>query len=282
MDRLDRRPRAAPARGLGAGRRGQPERGAYARVTARFRSTPAEKVAAIEAEYEDALKAFSEAYKAAKTDEEKQKISRNEYPKSEKWFPRLMEIAKAHPADPAAVKALSWVVNQDDDSEAGHEALAVLARDHMASPELTDVVDGLAYSVNADAEAFLRGVADRSPNERSRAARGTRSRSCSSTSQASRSGLPRPSDPEARKIIEKQFDAKKLARLEAVDVAKTAARDREHPRDREGEVRRGQARAEAPRSASAPIATCSRSATSRSARSRPRSRARTSTASRSS
>jgi hypothetical protein len=182
--------------------------------------TPEEKVAAIAVEYEDAMKAFSAAYKAAKTDEEKEKLA-NDRPKAEAWFPRLMEIAKARSADPAAVKALVWVVSHDHDTDTGHEALALLARDHVASPDLVQVVDRFAYSVNPDAEAFLRSVADRNPKEE------VQGRALYALAQLLKNlaDLARQvadaSDPEAQQSAAKDLEGKKLDRIKAVDVAKT-------------------------------------------------------------
>ena len=57
--------------------------------------TPKEKVAAIDEEFEAAQDAFFKEYREAKTDDEKDKLFKEKYPKPDKWFPRLYEIAKA-------------------------------------------------------------------------------------------------------------------------------------------------------------------------------------------
>jgi hypothetical protein len=127
--------------------------------------TPAEKVAAVQAEYDEAMKAFDELYKAAKSPESRQALFAEKYPQPSKWFPRMLEIAKSDPKDPAAALALKWIVSQDSDSEAGGEALAILGRDHCLSPVLAEVADDLAYANRKDAETFLRLVMEKSPHE---------------------------------------------------------------------------------------------------------------------
>jgi hypothetical protein len=127
--------------------------------------TPAEKVAAIEAEYEDAMKAFDKLYEQAKTPEERQALFTDKYPKASNWFPRLLEIAKANPKDAAAFKALKWIVTQDSDADAGSESLAILGRDYVSDPGLAEVADELAYSNRSAAEKFLRVAMQQSPHE---------------------------------------------------------------------------------------------------------------------
>src|SRR5262245_16496222 len=131
--------------------------------------TPAEKVAAIEAEYEDAMKAFDELYKQAKTPEERQALYSDKYPKVSTWFPRLLEIAKANPKDAAAFKALNWIVVQDSDADAASESLSILGRDFVEDVRLADVADELSYSNRTHAEKFLRLAIEKSPHEQVKA-----------------------------------------------------------------------------------------------------------------
>ena len=63
-----------------------------------------------------------------------EKAAQGKFPEAHAWFPRLLEIARAHPSDPASPKALIWVVNRNAESDAGREALGLLVRDHVASP----------------------------------------------------------------------------------------------------------------------------------------------------
>jgi hypothetical protein len=189
------------------------------RPESRAESAPADPVAAIQQEYDDAQKAFSEAYKAADTDSAKQKIIDEKYPKAETWFPRLLEIAKANARQPLGMRALLWIVNQDADSPAGREAVAMLGREHADSPGLTEACDALTYSVGREIEAFLRTAMKSSPHVEVRA------RAAYSLAQVARRSaslsrrLADPSDPEDKKNIEKWYEGR-TDYIAAVDAAK--------------------------------------------------------------
>jgi len=111
--------------------------------------TPAEKYKALVKQYDDAMKAFSTAYQAAKTDEEKQKVFKEKYPNGEKLGPRFLDLADKYPKDPTAFDALVWVVTHSLGSQAKKDspqakALDRLARDHAGSEKLGRVCKELA------------------------------------------------------------------------------------------------------------------------------------------
>jgi hypothetical protein len=178
---------------------------------------PLDKVAAIQAEYDDAVRAFSEAYQKAETDAEKQKLSEEKYPKAETWFPRLLEIGKSK--DPVAAKALVWIVNQDADSAAGRESLGLLLSEHAASPDLKEASDALVYSISPEAEKFLRTAMEKSPHD------DVKARASYALAQVLRRvanvarRIKDDSDPDDRKNVEKWYAAQ-LGYLGAVDSAK--------------------------------------------------------------
>src|SRR5436190_878476 len=60
--------------------------------------TPAEKVAAIEVEYSDAMDAFQKLYQETKP-ESRDNLFETKYPKASTWLPIMFEIAKANPKD---------------------------------------------------------------------------------------------------------------------------------------------------------------------------------------
>jgi hypothetical protein len=186
------------------------------RPESRAESAPADKVAAIQKEYDDAMKAFSEAYKAAESDAAKQKIAA-EYPKAEKWFPRLLEIAKAK--DPAAVKALLWILEQEAESKEGREALAILGRDYAAGEELVGACDALSYSVGREAEDFLRAAMKSSPHELVRARAAYTLAHVAKRSASLSRRMADPSDPEDQKNIAKWYEAH-TSYLASIDAAK--------------------------------------------------------------
>lgn len=181
-------------------------------------TTPAEKLAAIEAEYSDAMKAFQEAYKNAKTEEDKDKVFEEKYPKAEVWFPRLIEIAKGGADDKVAVGALVWVVSHGATSGEAKEAVGLLAEKHLTSPELKKVFGPLARSTSKANEDLIRRALASSPHEEVKA-----QASYSLAQMVKYRGelaamLAEPLNEEMRKSLEKRFDADERAALAAVDT----------------------------------------------------------------
>jgi len=75
-------------------------------------ASPADQYQAVVKEYEAAQQEFSKVYNAAKTDEERQKLS-DKYPQPKAWSRRLLELARKNSKDPAAADALVWVVTNE-------------------------------------------------------------------------------------------------------------------------------------------------------------------------
>jgi hypothetical protein len=136
-------------------------------------ANPAEQYKALEREFNDARQAFFKEYGAAKTDEERQKIVADKYPRPDKFAPRFMEFAEENPKDPAAVDALVWVVSHSNQgggkNSARGKALAILMRDHASSPKIAGVCESLIYQQGPEAEAFLRAVLDKNPAKEAQA-----------------------------------------------------------------------------------------------------------------
>src|SRR4029077_18786789 len=74
------------------------------------KQTPRQRFQAVNEDYTKAMQAFQEAYQKAKTQEEKNKVVAEKFPRGEKYVDRFMEIAESAPKDPAAVDALVWVI----------------------------------------------------------------------------------------------------------------------------------------------------------------------------
>jgi hypothetical protein len=133
------------------------------------KQSPAEQVKAIIKEYQDAQADFSKAYQEAKTEEEREKIVKEKYPKAEKFAPRLLAVAEKNPKDPGALDALIWVVTNIYESGKDSpraKALRLMRADHVQSDKLVNVCQALANVVNAeDEEAFLRAVLEKNKND---------------------------------------------------------------------------------------------------------------------
>jgi hypothetical protein len=133
------------------------------------RKTPEEQLQALVEEYEDAQRAFSKAYREAKTDEDKQKVLKEKLPDAGKFAPRFVALAEKYPKDAAAINALVWVMintrsgSADKDSPRS-KAQAMLLRDHVASEKLGDACESLAYGFDKESERFLHAVLDKNPS----------------------------------------------------------------------------------------------------------------------
>jgi AhpC/TSA family len=135
--------------------------------------TPAEQLQALKREYDEAMSAYRKAATTAKTDEERQKAFEEKYPKPEAFAARFLELAEKNSTDPTALEALQWVVERSRGGEPGNpagKALAVLKRDHAASPKIGPVCTALTYSYDAGTVPFLRAVLEKNPNREAQGA----------------------------------------------------------------------------------------------------------------
>jgi hypothetical protein len=130
----------------------------------------AEKYQAILKEYADAQKAFNDANRQAKTNEEKQKVRAALAPKPEQFAARFLKLAEDHPKDPAAVDALIWVVRTANNTANNRpeqvRAADILLRDHMDSPKLGMGQPALSWNLSWGPNGVqrLRDVVAKSPH----------------------------------------------------------------------------------------------------------------------
>jgi tetratricopeptide (TPR) repeat protein len=124
---------------------------------------PAQQYRALLDEYQKAQQAFSAAYRAAKTDEERQKVF-DKYPEPGKYAPRFLKLAEDNPKDPAALDALVWVVSAASHTPEASKALDQLLRDHLESLRLGQVCQALRYSPGTAADKLLREALEKNPN----------------------------------------------------------------------------------------------------------------------
>jgi len=133
------------------------------------------------AEYQALLKEFSQIahglYEAT-TDEERKNVAA----RMEKLSPRVLEFAQKYPSDPIAPDALVQVITQEVwlESNTTHPgrgdsgtpakdnpqatAIAILLRDHLGSPKMTDACRRAGYGFSRDCETLLRTALKRSPH----------------------------------------------------------------------------------------------------------------------
>ncbi len=124
--------------------------------------TASETLKKLTATYDQAQRDFTEKYQAAKTDEERQKISAT-YPKPEAHSPAFLTLAEQNPGTPVAEDALRWIVSHDRQNASLNKVLAILTKDHLQSPRLGEACQSLVYAQDPHAELFLRKVLEKNP-----------------------------------------------------------------------------------------------------------------------
>src|SRR5438445_6214873 len=114
-------------------------------------ATLAEQYQALIKEYNDAQRAVIKAYREAKTDADRQKILQEKAPSPDQYAAKFLGLAEKNPKDPLVVDALAWILQnawappQAKDAPR-NKALAMLARDHAASPKMDPICQSLAHS----------------------------------------------------------------------------------------------------------------------------------------
>lgn len=104
-------------------------------------------------EYQQAIDACMEAARAAKTDEERNKVYEDSYPKAETYAERLWKLVDRQPEDPGCAKALGWIFGNTGDARASE----LLLSKHVDSEEAG--IACLSYGQqNAGARPTLEGV----------------------------------------------------------------------------------------------------------------------------
>jgi hypothetical protein len=134
--------------------------------------TPAGQYKALMAEYEKGMEEFRKASRAAKTNEERQKLVKEKYP-VDRLARRFLEFAEKNPKDPAALDALVLVIGKTHNTAKGApraKALAILARDHAGNDKLAPFCDYLSGKYDKASREALKAILDKSPNAKVKAA----------------------------------------------------------------------------------------------------------------
>jgi hypothetical protein len=182
--------------------------------------SPKDQVAAIDREFEEAVGVFINAYQAAKTDAEKQKLVKEKAPKPGAWFPRLWAIAKADPKGAGAEAALLWILQHDEERKATDDALDVLARDHVESPAAGGIAQQLGYSTSPKAAAFLEALEAKNPDRSVKAqalyARAQQKRTLGDMGEMAQA----TKDSKLLEEFAREWTPAEIARFKTVDLAK--------------------------------------------------------------
>lgn len=123
---------------------------------------PAAQLRALDQEYRAAQEGFSTRYRAARTADEREQLMSN-YRRPTTYVVRCLELAGKYPKSPAALDALSWVVqHQPYGSE--FEKAAVMLLDHIQDEKIGDVFPWVAGAASDAPEMLLRSAIVKNPS----------------------------------------------------------------------------------------------------------------------
>jgi hypothetical protein len=121
-------------------------------------ATPAEEYQALVKEYQGKEAAFYKAYGEAKTDEERQKIFDDKYPKAQEFAKRFLKLAEDNAKEAIGFDAADWLVQNVRVGPEMNKALELLAANHVANTKIGGVCLSLGNADSPEAEKLLRAV----------------------------------------------------------------------------------------------------------------------------
>jgi thiol-disulfide isomerase/thioredoxin len=136
-------------------------------------ASPTAAYKALSDEFDARYKETRATYKAVKNDDkidEGARVYRAKVHDLElAYAPKFLAIAEAHPKDAAAVDALVRAGQLGaGESPASEKALTILAKSHIDDARISQVINDLAYTKWAGADAFLQNVLEKSSSREAR------------------------------------------------------------------------------------------------------------------
>ena len=184
--------------------------------------TPAEQVKALIGRYDAAFADFLKQYKAAKSDEDKEKLM-GSYPDREAYAAVLLEIAEKDPKDPAAFDALLWAASHARAAPTDPvfvKARDALARDHLADPRIGPFCRALRYDdFDPAAIGILRAVLMKNPNKEAQAQAAFTLATVLQGRAAFAESMTKKFTPEVQASFEKAYGQDTIAALKREDPA---------------------------------------------------------------
>lgn len=182
------------------------------------------RVEAAAREHAEAMDAYYDLFRAAKTDEERQKVAETASAPDEAPFrERMRAVVREEPSDRAAFDALRWLLRyaRNDDVTADVDLLA--AR-HFERAEMAEVLMSLQYANVSSARALLDRLARESPH------RNVRGGALLAQAEALReearmiAAVHAEREEQDRAQLVEYLGADEVARLDQLDAAETETR----------------------------------------------------------
>ena len=136
-------------------------------------ATPAQQYQALVKEYDQARQEYAKASREAKTDEERNQIAREKFPKVDRFTGRFLELAQKHPKDPAACDALAWIIKfgSFQARKDAAEAAEVLRNDYVKDPRMAQLCRSLPFvRLPKETEKLLQAVLEKNPDHEAQGA----------------------------------------------------------------------------------------------------------------
>jgi hypothetical protein len=127
-------------------------------------SSLAEQIKKLETEIEEKRNELIKKVQATKDQDERAKIIKEFRELQTSSGPRLLELARKQPQDPAAFGALKSVIDMGGSPKDRKEVLKLLAEHHAKTAGIGDLAMQLAYDEDPSAVAFLEDVSKRNSN----------------------------------------------------------------------------------------------------------------------
>lgn len=124
----------------------------------------AETFASIRSDYVKATEAFNALYKEAKTDEERQHLFTDKYPKGGIYAARVLALATKATKDDGACEALVWVLGIANEPGDINMVLDLLGAQYIDDAKLGGACQRLQYNSTPAAETFLNKALAKSPH----------------------------------------------------------------------------------------------------------------------
>jgi hypothetical protein len=183
------------------------------------KSERAERLAAMQKEYEDAVDAAYDAIQKATTDEERRELQKTIKPPDQAAYrARARVLVEEDPKDEVALDAITWMLTTLRGSGEQRELLALVEEHHMRSEKLVTLVRAMASDRTGDGAAFVERVLAGSPH------RDVQGNACYALAAAELRALDEiravqnAKDEEARKKLEKRHGPR-FAQMKDADVA---------------------------------------------------------------
>jgi peroxiredoxin len=130
------------------------------------------RLASVQARQSKAVERYEQELRGAKSDEERAAAKSRYESEFRQDIGDILNLARSQPDNPAAVRALQFVVMSDSQGARGEadRAIELLTRDHVRRPRMGNycgVLTNMFYSPAA--EAFTRAVLERNPSHEARA-----------------------------------------------------------------------------------------------------------------